>query len=119
MQRLERTFKALSDETRLRILNLLGHGELCVCDLVDVLGELQTKVSRHLTYLKHAGWVRDRREGQWVFYSLAEPADEVHRCLMECISECFSTYPKMAEDLRKLGRKAELSELRSRCVVNL
>jgi ArsR family transcriptional regulator len=119
MQKLSQKFKAMSVETRLRILSLLSHGELCVCDLVDILGELQTKVSRHLAYLKHAGWVTDRREGQWVFYSLAEPEDYVHRCLTECISECFSTYPQMAEDLRKLEGKAKLSELRSACVADV
>ena len=119
MKKLERLFKAMSDETRLRILHLLSHGELCVCELVEILGQLQTKVSRHLAYLKHAGWVVDRREGQWVFYALAEPADDVHHCLAECISECFSTYPQMEEDLRKLERKAELSELRRTCVVNV
>lgn len=118
MQKLFQMFKAMSDETRLRLLHLLSQGELCVCDLVDILGELQTKVSRHLAYLKHTGWVSDRREGQWVFYSLAEPRDAVHRCLIECIQECFSTYPQMEEDLRKLERKAKLSELRSKCVVN-
>lgn len=118
MQKLGQTLKAMSDETRLRILNLLSHGELCVCDVVDILGETQTKVSRHLAYLKHAGWVVDRREGQWVFYSLAEPEDAVHRCLIECIKECFSSYSLMEEDLFKHERKVQLHELRSTCVVN-
>jgi ArsR family transcriptional regulator len=117
MHKLGQMFKAMSDETRLRILNLLSHGELCVCDIVDILEELQTKVSRHLAYLKHAGWVVDRREGQWVFYSLAEPVDFVHLCLIECIKECFSSYPLMEEDLRKRERKVELSELRRMCAV--
>lgn len=117
MHKLGQMFKAMSDETRLRILNLLSHGELCVCELVDILSELQTKVSRHLAYLKHAGWVTDRREGQWVFYSLAEPGDDIHRCLIEFISECFSAYPQMEEDLEKLERKVKLSELRSTCAV--
>lgn len=118
MYMLRQLFKAMSDETRLRILHLLSHGELCVCDIVNILGQLQTKVSRHLAYLKHAGWVVDRREGQWVFYALAEPAETVHRCLIDCIRGCFSSYPVMEEDLRKLERKAELSELRSACPVN-
>jgi ArsR family transcriptional regulator len=119
MQKLGQMFKAMSDETRLRILSLLSHGELCVCDIVDILGELQTKVSRHLAYLKHGGCVVDRREGQWVFYSLAEPKDAVHRCLIECIKECFSSYPQMEEDLRKLERKGKLSELRRACIVEV
>lgn len=119
MQKLGQMFKAMSDETRLRILNLLSQQELCVCDLVDILEELQTKVSRHLAYLKHTGWVVDRRESQWVFYALAEPTDDVHRCLAECISDCFSNYPQMEEDLRKLERMAKLFELRSTCVVKV
>jgi len=115
VRELERTFKALGDETRLRLVNLLSRGELCVCELVEVVGELQTKVSRHLAYLKSAGWVEDRRDGQWVFYRLAEPAGEVEACLIRCVRECFSAHPQMAEDLRKLERLEESAELRRYC----
>jgi DNA-binding transcriptional ArsR family regulator len=62
--------KALSDETRLRIINLLYEKELCVCDIIETLGISQTKASRHLSYLKNAGLVSDRKHAQWVYYSI-------------------------------------------------
>lgn len=67
-------FKSLADETRLRILWLLmAKEELCVCDIMGVLGITQSKASRHLRYLYHLGWVTDRREGVWMNYSLSVP----------------------------------------------
>ena len=74
-------FKALADETRLRIVALLAEGELCVCDLMAVLSLPQSTVSRHLSYLKNSGWVKDRRQGQWMHYPLAESAIPLHRAL--------------------------------------
>ncbi len=72
MDNLCETFKALSDETRLRIMTLLlENDELCVCDFVGALGETQSKISRHLRYLYHAGLVADRREGLWIHYRLS------------------------------------------------
>lgn len=63
-------FKALSDETRLRILKLLENGELCVCDIFSSLGMVQPKVSFHLAVLKEAGLIRDRKAGRWIHYRL-------------------------------------------------
>jgi DNA-binding transcriptional ArsR family regulator len=65
-----KVLKALTDETRLRIINLLYERELCVCDIGDILGTTQTKISRHLAYLRNADLVRDRKIAQWSFYSL-------------------------------------------------
>ena len=67
--------KALSDETRLRILNILYHKELCVCDIKGALDVLQTKASRHLGYLKQAGLISSRKKAQWVYYSLVNSQD--------------------------------------------
>ncbi len=64
--------KALSDETRLRILNILYEKELCVCDIKESLDVLQTKASRHLSYLKKAGLISGRKKAQWVYYSLVQ-----------------------------------------------
>jgi ArsR family transcriptional regulator len=65
-------FKALADETRLQILWLLmGREELCVCDIMGVLGVTQSKASRHLRYLFNAGLVTDRREGLWMYYRIS------------------------------------------------
>ena len=69
----ERFFQALGDGTRLRLLNLMGDQELCVCYFVEILGEPQPKVSRHLAYLRSAGIVVARREGKWMHYRIAMP----------------------------------------------
>ena len=74
MKRLVDVFKALSDETRLRMVNLLYERELCVCDVMAVLQIPQAKASRHLIYLKNAGVVKDRKQAQWAYYSLATGA---------------------------------------------
>ena len=67
-----RLFKSLADETRLKILWLLmGEKELCVCDIMGVLGITQSKASRHLRYLFNAGLVTDRREGVWIYYCIS------------------------------------------------
>ncbi len=67
-----RLFKSLADETRLKILwLLLAQDDLCVCDIMRVLGITQSKASRHLRYLYHLGWVNDRREGVWMNYRLS------------------------------------------------
>lgn len=76
-------FKALADDTRLRILNLLRQREICVCEIVDVLGLCQSKVSRHLATLKHAGLVSCRRDGPWIYYSLAAPSGDLSARILE------------------------------------
>lgn len=72
MDNLQDILKALSDETRLRIINLLYEGELCVCDVMEALRISQAKASRHLIYLKNSGLARDRKVAQWAYYSLAK-----------------------------------------------
>ncbi|MGL5205997.1 MAG: ArsR/SmtB family transcription factor [Acidaminococcaceae bacterium] len=72
MDKLLDVLKALSDETRLRIINLLYEGELCVCDVMEVLQISQAKASRHLIYLKNAGLTKDRKVAQWAYYSLSK-----------------------------------------------
>lgn len=69
----ERFFQALGDKTRLRLLNLMGEKEICVCYLVEILGQPQPKISRHLAYLRRAGIVAARREGKWMHYRIAMP----------------------------------------------
>ena len=73
---IELLFKALADRTRLRLLNLIGDDEICVCFFVEVLGTNQPKISRHLAYLRKAGVVSGRREGKWIHYRVVEPPDE-------------------------------------------
>jgi ArsR family transcriptional regulator len=81
---LARWFHALSDETRLEILSALTQGETCVCDLTEVLGAAQSRLSFHLKVLKTAGFVTDRREGRWSYYALCpEVLDQVGEALKE------------------------------------
>ena len=104
MRDLEQLFKGLADQTRLRILSLLLHGELCVCDIRYVLESSQPNVSRHLTYLKNSGLVLDRREGTRMYYRLAHPNEDVNKPLYVFLREAFQTSEMLTEDLRKLKK---------------
>ncbi len=97
-------FRAFSDRTRLRLLNMLRTGETCVCDLVAVLDVPQPKVSRHLAYLRRAGLVTVRREGLWMHYRLAPSSTAFHKSLLNCLSCCFGSVPQLSRDIEKLGR---------------
>lgn len=70
---MEQFFQALGDTTRLRLLNLMGEQEVCVCYFVEILGAPQPKISRHLAYLRNAGIVSARREGKWMHYRIVMP----------------------------------------------
>ncbi len=85
-------FKALADETRLKILWLLmGHEELCVCDIMGVLGITQSKASRHLRYLFNAGLVTDRREGLWMYYKISVAFGSREGKLLQVLKEILAT----------------------------
>ncbi len=86
MKELLSVFKALSDETRLRIVKLLENGELCVCHIVAAVDMSQPRISFHLKILKDAGLVKDRREGKWMYYRLNE-SDLFKRFLFLSIAE--------------------------------
>ncbi len=87
MNELAAGFKALADPTRLRLLNLLRHGELCVCDLMEALDVPQPKVSRHLSFLKKEQWVSGRRAGKWMHYKLSTPRQAVLIKVMDVLQE--------------------------------
>ena len=86
MQDLMNILKALSEETRLRILKLLEYGELCVCDIVAALDMVQPKISFHLNILKEAGFLKDRKQGKWTHYSL-DDSDFFRRFLLLSVLE--------------------------------
>ena len=86
-------FAALADRTRLRLLNLMRDGEVCVCFFAETLGTNNPKISRHLAYLKRAGLVKSRRDGKWMHYSITRPND-----------------PKAAEILDSLMTALEIDE---------
>jgi ArsR family transcriptional regulator len=110
-----RLFRALADETRLRILNLLVRGELCVCELTEVLDIGQSKASRHLAYLRNAGLVSDRREGAWMHYSLAQSDGAIHGGILELLSEAQGEIPQALADLRTLDDMRKRGALCIRC----
>jgi ArsR family transcriptional regulator len=84
-------FQALGDTTRLRLLNLMGEQEVCVCYLVEILGAPQPKISRHLAYLRNAGVVSARREGKWMHYRIVMPthigASQILRQTLDSLKE--------------------------------
>jgi ArsR family transcriptional regulator len=99
----DRMFRAFADRTRLRILYLLRPGELCVCDLVRVIGVPQPKISRHLAYLKKSGLVTARKDGFWMHYKLAPAKNAFHQKLIECLSCCLGDVPELARDAKQLS----------------
>jgi ArsR family transcriptional regulator len=98
MNDLATIFKALSDETRLRIIKLLEHGELCVCDIVAALDMVQPKVSFHLHALKKAKLLKDRKEGKWMHYRI-DDADMFKRFLI------LSVHEKIHDEVLKDDKK--------------
>jgi ArsR family transcriptional regulator len=97
-----RLFKALGDETRLRIVALLSHGELCVCHLEEALNLSQPNVSRHLAILRMAGVVDHRREGSWVYYRLAPQPDVGCEEQLSTLMRTFGKRSVVRKDLARL-----------------
>jgi ArsR family transcriptional regulator len=99
---LVRIYECLCDETRLRIIQLLTRGPLCVCHLQSVLEIPQARVSQHLSYLRERGMVECRREGTWMIYSLPnKPSPELSRHLA-CLQDCSVSDKRFRDDLKKL-----------------
>ncbi|MBI4854070.1 MAG: metalloregulator ArsR/SmtB family transcription factor [Acidobacteria bacterium] len=100
---LELFFNALADRTRLRLLNLMGSDEICVCFFVDVIETNQPKISRHLAYLRRAGIVSARREGKWVHYKIVRPSNEYAAKILDVLLESFTIDEQMQIDRSKLA----------------
>ncbi|MDQ1707385.1 MAG: ArsR family transcriptional regulator, arsenate/arsenite/antimonite-responsive transcriptional [Pyrinomonadaceae bacterium] len=97
-------FKALADQTRLRLLNLIGGDEVCVCFLVEVLKVNQPKISRHLAYLRRAGVVSARREGKWIHYRVVEPPDPHAANIFREVRTWLANEPAMKNDRARLAK---------------
>ena len=95
-------FRALADRTRLRLLNLIGDREVCVCFFVEVLGTNQPKISRHLAYLRRAGIVSARREGKWMHYRMAQPTDTTTKRLLKEVRTWLENDGSMKADRQRL-----------------
>jgi ArsR family transcriptional regulator len=106
---LERTFQALGDQTRLRILALLATGEVCVCHIHDSLDLPQPKVSRHLAYLRRAGLVEARKDGLWVHYRLAEVPDPVSRTVRDAVTHALWHVETVRRDAKSLAKRQTCS----------
>src|SRR5688572_24794085 len=105
---LENTFKALADQTRLRIIGLLRAGEICVCDIHGSLGLPQPTVSRHLAYLRRTGLVAGRKEGLWVHYSLAQLPDPVIQAVLDAVKHAIGHVGAHERDKRRLSKMVVL-----------
>jgi len=95
-------FSALADKTRLRLLNLMRDGEVCVCFFAETIGTNNPKISRHLAYLKRAGLVKGRRDGKWMHYSLNPPNDKDARAVFDAAMKMVETDKQMELDRKKL-----------------
>ena len=101
---MELLFKALADRTRLRLLNLMGEDEVCVCYFVEVLGTNQPKISRHLAYLRRAGVVTARRDGKWMHYRVVAPADAHAAHVFAEVRAWLREEREMQQDRTRLAR---------------
>ena len=108
---LVKIFKALSDETRIRLLKLLQQRELCVCELMQALDMTQSRVSRNLGILKNAGLVKDRRDGLWVHYSLDRKSfNQYAEPLLQLLENWVGDNEIIRKDLEELSSAVRLSE---------
>ena len=99
---MEQFFAALADRTRLRLINLMGADEVCVCFFVEVLKTNQPKISRHLAYLRRAGLVSDRKDGKWVHYRVAEPPEPNAARILREVLAWLKEEPEMRRDRERL-----------------
>jgi ArsR family transcriptional regulator, arsenate/arsenite/antimonite-responsive transcriptional repressor len=113
MKKSTQIFKSLSEEIRLRIINLLFAGELCVCDLMEVLDLPQSTISRHLSYLKNAEWVEGDRRGVWMYYRLIDNKDQFLNELkmlliryLPTLKQCVDDNARLAIYLKQKGKDA-------------
>lgn len=100
--KLEDLFAALADRTRLRLLNLMRDGEVCVCFFAEALGTNNPKISRHLAYLKRTGLVSARRDGKWMHYSLKKPTDPNAREIVDSVMKTLESDVDMKQDRETL-----------------
>jgi ArsR family transcriptional regulator, arsenate/arsenite/antimonite-responsive transcriptional repressor len=98
----EKFFLALADRNRLRLLNLMGDDEICVCFFVEILQMPQPKVSRHLAYLRNAGIVESRRDGKWIHYRMTPPTSEHAVRILDEVRSSNANDQEMQKDRQRL-----------------
>ena len=102
--RMESLFQALADRTRLRLLNLMGEQEVCVCYFVEILDLPQPTISRHLAYLRRMRLVAARRQGKWMHYRITVPANQFARQLLADTLRWLAADPELQRDRARLNR---------------
>ncbi len=115
MKKLTGLFKLLSDETRIRMLMLLGSRELCVCQLMGIIGISQPLISRNLSLLDGAGLLDERREGKLVFYSVAKDLPPAAAEILRILKRELKGDKKLRGDLRSMGDCAEFQKITGKC----
>ncbi len=106
MENLTNFFKLLSDETRLRILILLYHKKLCVCEMCGIMNESQPKVSKHLGKLRDMGFVKDERQEQFIYYYLTIE-NKLFKDILQGIAENIEDYPVIKNDIKNINSTEE------------
>lgn len=107
---LDSLFRGFADPTRIRILNLLVAGRMCVCDLVEILELPQPTVSRHLAYLRRVGLVSVSRDSSFAYYRLADAAHPVHQTLLQCVEGCFTGIRSLDAERRRAVARVKKRE---------
>jgi ArsR family transcriptional regulator len=102
--KLVRIYECLCDATRLRLLNLLSRGPLCVCHVQKILDEPQAKISKHLSYLKTRGMVEVKRDGNWMIYQLPKKRSPELDANLRCLQDCAQEDALFARDLARLQK---------------
>ncbi len=108
---IEQLFRVFADRTRLRLINLLGDEEVCVCFLTEILKSPQPTISRHLSYLKRAGLVASRRDGKWMHYRLIPPTDAHAATVFQQVKNWLFNDKGMQEDRQRLMKFCCATEL--------
>lgn len=115
MEQLAQCFKGLAEPIRLRAIRLLDHGELCICDLMNGLDLPQSTMSRHMSFLKNSGWVQSRRKGQWVYYSLAAPQQEIQALVLQVLKQNLPELEEARQDYARLMNFLETKDTDNSC----
>ncbi|MBU3182706.1 ArsR/SmtB family transcription factor [Clostridium psychrophilum] len=119
MEKLINLFKVLSDETRMRILVLLYHKKLCVCQIQGILEEPQPKISKHLGKLRDMGFVKDERQEQFIYYYI-DKDNELLKDILEKIIFNSEHYATIQKDLKNLQKGDEYAEMfKKKCKTNI
>lgn len=118
MKSLSNIFKSLSDETRVRMLALLFiKEELCVCDFMNLLNITQSKASRHLRYMLHAGLLKDRRDAVWVHYRISKDLSSETKALMDVLKRIFNNPPYKAMKKQLIHYLKKKNVLKTECSI--